>query len=161
MKVFPDCFAPIMRKAYQPAHLPDGRFSGPTGDRKPRPAWSRHLFIDVEQVGMSFNVVIRGRDKRVVGFSDRPNLCALRWNRADGSAVPFVIATSTDRAELQALVDGVIDFYLNPAGRDRHADNPLLPVLLEVFPADCFIGTAPIRRIGSYSTFDRAAALAA
>jgi hypothetical protein len=76
------------------------------------------LFIDVESVRDTdgnetgeFALVLRSRDKAVIGKTDKPELCVHVFNDKTGAPVPMPIIVGDDKAELDSAAAQLIAFY--------------------------------------------------
>jgi hypothetical protein len=104
------------------------------------PAATHGIFIDVEAAAgaAAFNLVVRSKDKTIVGKTKTPEKAEKRFNDATGAHVPILVATADTREPLDTVAAQLLAFYstdgaysvrwgaMNPEAREVAA--MLLPV---------------------------------
>lgn len=107
---------------------------------------SRHLFIDTEQTGAAWSIVLRGEDMHIIGRTNRPELAELIYNDVAGAYAVFTLAECDDEIEANAAAASLRQFFSSPRPlSDR----------LESFPTDYLLALALVLSRFDAMTFTR------
>jgi hypothetical protein len=74
------------------------------------------IMLDVEAQGDGFALVVRSKDKTVVGQTKTPDRAEKRFNDATGARTSLVVATDSTRDTLDKCAGELLGFYTSEAG---------------------------------------------